>query len=488
MSSSNNPLLLCKNKFNRKSSSRQDFSLKNFTLDDAIRRDPAAFYKALTPGGKRVFDYLMMASTRCRHLYFTQEHIAKKAKLSVRHVQRMLAKLVERGVLIMRYRHMTSSEYRYNPFFHESTVQSIIRNISRGAQFIALVLLMPFVRREANELTNQVQHHVEYECRTMTPNDLISINRNRNRYIPLVKHTRARRVPRAETEAERMESAMIAQRNMEQMTQHFPAVVVRLGLLCNLTPAGKLDLMRYPEEALNHVESLWTKHASKVGDKLRWLHGICVRYCKEKRLVINHSYPRHMARIMGITESDDKIICVPKSNQDERSSSRQYSETGGRSSFDLNGSLGKTIDVQSETEFKKRERYDGSSSTQKPSFNIPWETVEQSATVSRKASVEPDQSQGAYYNPATGLYSHRDPESLSSTRVRRSTGPIASKEEANRHIQTILDNLSNLGFHDHEVRTSGARAAEPKRERGIGGALKDLMGSLSSKRANGGSY
>lgn len=299
----------CKTKFNRKSAPRQDFVEKNFYLAQKIQEDPASFYNSLTDGAKRLFDYFIAVSFRCRHLYFTQAHIAQKINLSVRQVQRLLDELIELGVIIKRYRHMTSCEYRFNTFFQIPSIRGIIRNISKGAKFVSLALLLPFQRVEANELVpNQ-----NSECRTRTLK-VSYINRVTLQYY--IKGSK--RSPRLDSDSEFFESSMINFSKQLIQQKPFGAEIDRLGLILSLSDAGKVEFTRYPEEAVTHVMNMFLLLRKTVDNPIAWAHSVCIKYCNDNSKKIDWAYPHQLARTLGLELHAPKIQSVydmPKEDQ-----------------------------------------------------------------------------------------------------------------------------------------------------------------------------
>jgi hypothetical protein len=240
-----------------------------------------------------------------------------------------------------------------------------------------------------------------------------------------------------DTPSETRESRLIAQHNTDTMRSPFSKTLNRIGLLLNLTKAGKVDFHRYPEEALVHAERLWARNAQRVEDKVRWFHGVCNKYCKEKRLVISHHLSSKLREHLGIAESDEKVLMPAKSTLSPQEEFDRYCEA-----LRLEKENGVEIRPISDENMRRVETQSspsGNMGSHNSSAAIPQKEV--------SAIKSPEQQ---YYNPTSGTYSQRDPQSVVSPRVRRSTGPIATEEEKNAILNAWLKDMDAMGFKDPE--------------------------------------
>lgn len=310
----------CKTKFNRASINKQVFLDKELALHQDIIDNPFNFVNNLYRCPKALFNYFIMLGFRCRHIYATQEHIAKKTGMSIRQAQRVTNKFVELGILIVRYRHNTSNEYRFNSFFYNLEVLGVIRSISTGAKFISISLLNPFGRSEVNEIIKTVKSE---KCRTKTINEFIykSLSSFRYKLERVRTHTRDRR---PDTDIELLESNLHRRNNESMMQNPFSKALTRVGMLLNLTKAGKVDMARYPDEALIYAESIFYR-AKNVESKLKWFHSVCVRYCNDKSIPIDWRHSKKLQDVFEISDDDTKVELPSNSIQGEQGDGVEYS-------------------------------------------------------------------------------------------------------------------------------------------------------------------
>lgn len=438
-----------KNKFNRSGIDKQVFLNKELALHPDIIQDPFLFVNNLYRCPKALFNYFMMLSFGCRHMYATQEYIAKKTGMCVRTVQRVTSRFEELGILFTRYRHNTSKQYRFNPYFYQSEVLSVIRSISRGAKFISISMLRPFTRKQENELIWVKNTGVDTKCRTNTNNRFIYTIPYHSHNKPLnarVAKTRMWKAPRPASPIELRETRMHYENNEAMRKNPFGKVVTRIGLLLRLTTAGKVDMVRYPEEALLYAEKFYSISGHKAQDKLKWFHFMCHKYCKEKKLRVDYHYSNKLGEHFGTTDLHDRVEMAPKSNSDKRSHDGECNEMERVNILSLNRSS--SLTTQSETngfkKIKENEDYLDSSS------EIPYEILEQTAPIRQQSNERKARSDNMEYSPVSGT--HYIPKHATPNRIRSSNGPPASQEEVQIHMANIIKMLS------------GAFRMEPEKE------------------------
>lgn len=223
--------------------------------------------------------------------------------------------------------------------------------------------------------------------------------------------------------------------NKEAQKSPFSRMVTRIGLLLRLTPAGKVDMMRYPEQALLYAEKLYGTSGFKAKDKLRWFHYVCNKYCKDNKLKVDHHYAGILYEQLGLTPLHDKVEQAIKSNGDERSHDGQYSETIRAHSLSLNESS--SLTKHSETNDFKKERENEDYLDSYP--EIQSGILEQSKNRQQQGMERKTYSDNMEYSPVSGT--HYTAQPLKSSRVRVSDKPPASQEEKNTALQNLIHNV-----------------------------------------------
>lgn len=111
-----------------------------------IAEDPLSFVESLSPRQRKVFNCLLYWATTTGAIYITQEKLAQYAGFASReHVNRVIAKFVEWGLIASRYRYMTSCVYKVSSFFNDFKIRSLLKKYLSSLSYFPKQLLEPKV-------------------------------------------------------------------------------------------------------------------------------------------------------------------------------------------------------------------------------------------------------------------------------------------------------------------------------------------------------
>jgi len=122
-----------------------------------VRENPRAYFESLTLKQRKLLNGILNYYYRKGKAYMRQDTLAKFAGYKSRqHVNMLLGKFIEDGIIASNYRHMTSCEYKVAPFFDDFKIRALLRPLLSAFVVFPIHLLDAFLGLRTQNVSNYI--------------------------------------------------------------------------------------------------------------------------------------------------------------------------------------------------------------------------------------------------------------------------------------------------------------------------------------------
>lgn len=249
--------------------------------------------------------YLIPFSHGCEVVAPSLETIAKKCKLSVRHISRVIKILKDMGILQWSRRPYNSNVYKFSSVIDNKSFRQVLAPHMKLFAYLCITLLMPFTKITAAQyhqrelkvkmerFHTQGDSYYQTDITGSSPGNISNIESyskvtNQSLYTSPQSPSQSP----SRSELPRVTDPYLSQSKQEVRAREeepvrtvtkLSKVANRIGMLLNLGPEDREQFGQYNDEELLYAEELFRKFGDDARDKVRWVHSVCRNYKVKKQ-------------------------------------------------------------------------------------------------------------------------------------------------------------------------------------------------------------
>jgi len=268
---------VCQQKTTNKNTSQQWDSPKIIPNINFLK-DPKSYLNDLAEGSRNVLSIFISFSRSCKRIHFYQAYLARRCKLSLRQVNRIIKKFEQDGLIVKKYNHMRNSYYRVTDMLIKPA-KKLLKVLMATCFFAFNVLLSHPLRPPFNSKPDVI------EIRKKTIRS--SISNKLSNYLFLNNSINSR-----------------CRMSEFKKEDFIPEIVQSLKGL-NLTWEQKFKLSAYPFKALSYAFNQFRYSSTNIygtRNNYSWFKYLCEDYCKREKLNPNWRLYYQLVDVYGTEE------------------------------------------------------------------------------------------------------------------------------------------------------------------------------------------
>lgn len=247
--------------------------------DKLIQRDLYEFFSRCSGGQRRVMNVLFMGQQWFSCMYMTQDYIARCAGVSRQYVNGVIRALCGAGILVKRYRHMTSCVYRVSNYFWRPAVRGVLSPLFKAFRTLSLALLTQYnIQGDIELLYNNTDPVVLRSWRLREcPTSMLSAAH----FKTVGQSTRIKeRLQKARESSMKKLGGTIQNllTNCEITPQPIPQYIRDIDEI-SLTKWGQITLTAYPPDAIAAARTRFANATKPLSSPFRFFEWCALEYC-----------------------------------------------------------------------------------------------------------------------------------------------------------------------------------------------------------------